>query len=329
MRVLDYEEIREQRLENSDKKTGSGKIELWNVAGTEHPFPLPTYSRTEPHLAIKPHAGMLNGLEKVVSNLEEVEPPGHKVTKNSWLGALVGKGLDELPLVAFTLLGQMAAGMAVFSPLVHRSFLLIISIGLLLGIGGLFSFLHLGTKRNAWRAIFHLKKSWLSREILMAGLFGASWLISLAERWTLSTDYWLPVTALLGLGMVYSMANVYRLRSVPAWNTWRTNAAFFMTAGILGLMGVGLLAEWTGWRLPLLILLAGQVALILSAEKNTIGLANRIRVALILLGMTGLGTMFLLPGEINTYVSALIFFILLAEETFGRWRFYASRTSSM
>ena len=86
----------------------------------------------------------------------------------------------ELPLVVFTLLTQMAAGMAVCSLLLSSIPVpVLLAIGILLISGGSISFLHLGRKRNAWRSVIHLKKSWLSREVLMAGLFGVTWVVAL------------------------------------------------------------------------------------------------------------------------------------------------------
>src|SRR3990172_514621 len=95
MRVLDF-----VSLTPAPSPKGRGELTLWEIPATEHPFPLPKYSRTEPHLAIRPHAAMTNALEKRVSNREEIKP---------------GKTKSELPLVAFTLLGQMAVGIALFS----------------------------------------------------------------------------------------------------------------------------------------------------------------------------------------------------------------------
>src|SRR3990170_657791 len=37
------------------------------------------------------------------------------------------------------------------------------------------SFFHLGTPKNAWRTLNHLRKSWLSREILFTSGFAGSW----------------------------------------------------------------------------------------------------------------------------------------------------------
>jgi DMSO reductase iron-sulfur subunit len=295
---------------------------LWSTPSPSHPFPLPDNSRTQPHLALKPHAGMVNGLEKTLSNQEEVKPANRGSMKFQWPGDLVGKGFDELPLLIFTLCAQMAAGMAVFSLFVQPSTLNLLAIGILLGMGGLVSFLHLGTKRNAWRSIFHLRKSWLSREVLMAGLFGLSWLFSLIEHWSLNTEHWLPVTAWLGLGLIYSMARVYRLRSVPAWNSWRINTAFFMTTGILGAACVSLLGGIKGIWVLLLLFLAGQLALVLSVRELASRWAVRVRAGLLLVGLTVTWMALRMQAGMETWMIVLLFLILLAEEVIGRWKFY-------
>ena len=139
-------------------------------------------------------------------------------------------------------------------------------IGACLGIGGFFSFAHLGAKRNAWRAPFHLKKSWLSREILFVGLFGAGWLAG----FVLPEMKW--VTSLLGVGLIYSMAKVYQLRTMPAWNTWRTMAGFFVTSVLLGqLLMMNLLGAKSGdfavWGIMLCCWLV-ELGLILSAKPK-------------------------------------------------------------
>lgn len=295
---------------------------LWDTAALSHPFPLPGNSRTQPHLAIKPHGGMVNGLEKLVSNQEEVNPAYRKSIKFPRLGDLVGKGFDELPLLIFTLCAQMAAGVAVFSLFTQPSGWNLLVIGVLLLLGGLASFLHLGTKKNAWRSIFHLKKSWLSREVLMVGLFSLSWLFSVTEYWVLTTDLLLPVTASLGLGLVYSMARVYHLRSVPTWNSWRINTAFFMTTGILGMVFVGLEAGIRGIWILLLFFLAVQLALILSARDPASRMSNMVRVVLLLAGMVLVGVLLWVPAGKDAWLAVPLFLILLAEEIIGRWKFY-------
>ena len=125
-----------------------------------------------------------------------------------------------------------------------------------LGAGMLASLAHLGTKKNAWRALGHWRKSWLSREVLLTGLFGMGWLFTLVGSviWHHGTVEVMAFTAALGLGLVDSMAKVYRLRSIPGWNTWRTNAGFLVSALLLGqsLMGTLLAYELriTGSPMP-------------------------------------------------------------------------------
>jgi anaerobic dimethyl sulfoxide reductase subunit B len=389
MRVLDCVTVDERPATEENgipsSAIGQGFQPVWKTPGSEHPFPLPVYSRTEPHLAIKPHPGMLNDLEKTVSNGEEIKPPGHRVTKISWLGALVAKGWGEFPLLLFTLLGQMAAGMlwgllvmywiveskipSIAEQVTANSYVrveyirghdvvqpLYLDVGIILALGMLFSFLHLGTKHNAWRALNHLKKSWLSREILFAGLFFGFWISRVLMAfitWNspivgyleIEPFFWIKngaivLAVLSSIYFIHSMASVYRLRSVPAWNTWRTGATFFLSAGILGLTGIGLAAQGirlqiildiagVGFWILLVLLLAIQLALVLSAKEKAYKTASRLRVALIMAGMAGAGIVFLLPGEIRSWTSVLIFLIVLAEEIIGRWHFYASRTSTL
>jgi anaerobic dimethyl sulfoxide reductase subunit B len=312
-----------------------GLLRLWETPGSEHPFPLPSFSRTEPHLAIKRHSGMVNGLKKRVLNREEVEPVEMKNrTEKGYKGWKTGSSLHfdqarhELPLLIFTLLGQAAAGMAVFSLLIKPTTARVAAIGILLGLGGLASFLHLGTKKNAWRALAHLKKSWLSKEILLAGLFGGSWLITMAEHIWLGSDHWWMVTALLGLGMVGCMANVYRLRAQPAWNSWLTNLSFFLSVGTLGLAGAG----WGSGSYLVFIFLALFIALQLAIVKpaEVVGQRVRQRWWKRVMGMGILGAIFAaMIWGIAAPLTVVLAGMAVLEEVLGRWEFYASRTTSM
>ncbi len=335
MRALDYKEVSEERTESSYQA-------LWQTPAIEHPFPLPEFSRTQPHLAIKPHAGMGNELEKVISNREEAQPskvwrPFGKLRAMHWSPKSPDFGLGELPLVAFTLLTQMSAGMAVASLFFQPTLFNILAIGLLLGLGGLISFLHLGAKKNAWRALMHLRKSWLSREILMVGLFGASWLVSFAEHWFLNTDYpstwlrtgWLLVTATLGIGLVYSMTRVYRLRTVQNWDSWRTEAAFFLSAGVLGLTGVAFGAGMADAWFPLWALLAAEAFLILFGPVSAHETAGKMRVTCLALAVVGVGLLPVAPEAAQIWLSLPILMLIFAEEALGRWLFYAMRQPAL
>ncbi len=313
LRVLDYGTLEELRT----FKDGQN---LWELPATEHPFPLPNYSRTEPHLVIKPHTGMQCPLEKTVANQEEIQPLQRS---ENHLGIAT---IHELPLVVFTLLTQMAVGMTVCGLVVSPlSLPVILAIGILFGMGVLISFLHLGRKRNAWRAVFHLKKSWLSREILMAGLFGAAWALTAGLERLQKTPPSPWMMALLGLGLIYSMARVYLIRAVPTWNSWRTPAAFFLSTAILGVLGVKLDMPFPGWSIIVGFALIAEMGMILTAQPSIGGAAGRLRIVLLGLGIIGVLLTTFVPQVTATWLVIPIFIIVLTAEAIGRWQFYAVR----
>lgn len=314
MRVLNFTVVSDQDSVTSPQHpvfTGEFQM-LWEKTADEHPFPLPAFSRTQPHLAIKPHPAMNNGLEKRIANLEEVRP----ARKTAW---------QEIPLVAFTLLAQMAAGMAFFSLFFPPAWLQLLTIGGLLGLGGLLSFLHLGTKKNAWRAVMHWQKSWLSREILMLGLFGAGWLCWVIEHRMLNTDYCSLITAPLGIALVYSMSQVYRLRAAPAWNSWRTQAAFFLSAGTLGTLAAALPTGRPAFLLAAIPFMAGEAVLILSTKETARETVNRLRLGMIAGSIAWAWLAARSTGVPAAWVTFPIFLLGLLQESLGRWQFYALR----
>jgi DMSO reductase anchor subunit len=202
----------------------------------------------------------------------------------------------------------------------------LLSIAILLVAGGLLSFLHLGRTRNAWRSVTHLKKSWLSREVLMAGLFGACWIGTAGWEWLRNStpSYW-PM-AFLGIGLIYSMSWVYRLRAVPSWNTWRTQANFFLSALALGALGIELFAPLPGRaRIAGLALLA-ELILTLTSKPAMDSLPSKARIIFLGLGILGAFIMVILPQPLGGgWIVALTFILVLAEEVIARWQFYAER----
>lgn len=299
-----------------------GSQALWQVPAVKHPFPLADDSRTEPRLVIKPHPGMESTLKKMVANREEIEPSLAKGTSQP-------ANLEELPLVIFTLLAQMAAGLAIYglvvSPLPQP---LMLAIGILLGAGGAASFLHLGRKRNAWRVLFNLKKSWLSREVLMAFLLAASWLVTISLAWAQIPFSGSWLMAVSGLGLVYCMSRVYRLHAIPVWDTWRTPAAFFLSTAALGALGVDLFAPGTVWAVIAGLALCAELGMALTAGKIRSSQAGGLRLALLGMGLCGILLLGLTPLAGRAWLPALVLLITLAEETIGRYQFYAGRSRS-
>ncbi len=196
------------------------KVDDGRPIATVRPFPFPSVSNSTPSLAIKAHPAMLNALPKAVANREEIHPSS---------AATAALRFPELPLVAFTLLGQTAAGMALISLVAGwRSGPVHSAIGVLLAAAALVSLLHLGKVTQAWRAPAQVRTSPLSREILMLGAFAGAWLLALAAPVLGHT-----AMAATGAVFVYSMGEVYRLDAVPGWNRWRTHFAFAATALLL------------------------------------------------------------------------------------------------
>jgi DMSO reductase anchor subunit len=203
-------------------------------------------------MAIKPHPAMRNTLPKEVANREEVwsahkglthrdvnratrQGLAHRLLSRAHDG-LTDSGLrvEHLPLVAFTLLGQAAAGMAVLSSFAGPPGVpMLVTLGLLIAVAALASLFHLGHASRAWRTPANAGRSALSREVVALGLFAAAWL----HAWFVP-DWGRMTLALAGMALVHAMAEVYAIDAVPGWARWRTRAAFFASALLLGLVAL-------------------------------------------------------------------------------------------
>jgi anaerobic dimethyl sulfoxide reductase subunit B len=329
MRVLDYRDI-------NNVLTHTGYTQLWEVPGAKHPYPLPFFSRTEPHLSVKPHPAMQVVEEKNIANYEETQSR----KKTAW---------EEVPLVIFTLLAQMAVGgfwsmMWMFPPLWNLAqgdqillrALPLLVVGVSLGAGMLASFAHLGARKNAWRVLKHLRKSCLSREILFVGLFGAGWLAVMMENFIFrsATPALFVVAAVLGYFLIHSMSQVYHLRARPIWNTWRTKSAFMISALLLGplVMTPVLVHElqMTGvtipdflWEATGVISIALFVAqLVITRIYHLEGMIRFLHTGLSLAAMFALVFTFLPHGQPTIWGSLFSLLTVLVEEVVGRWSFY-------
>ena len=171
------------------------------------------------------------------------------------------RGLREWSLVCFSLLIQMAAGLAIWLGAARwwlprtdeRAGLLLVPVLTVTAIG--VALLHLRRPHQMLRAITNLRSSWLSREILLVCLFFFLGLWALTPAGAVSRDWLLPVCGLLLIG---GMARVYMLRTVPVWNRAKTPLTFLVTGLLLGgLLTLALLATlsrqeyvtvaWSAW----------------------------------------------------------------------------------
>lgn len=164
----------------------------------------------------------------------------------------------EWALISFTILAQMSVGAFVVLGIVHYfaqrkagaeeadrlSDRALLAIGPVMVLGMLVSLLHLGNPLNAYRSVANIGTSWLSREILFGVIFAVlGGAFAIAQWRKIGTMMMRNVlawaAALVGLALVYSMASVYQISTVPAWNTVATPISFFATTLLLGVLAMG------------------------------------------------------------------------------------------
>lgn len=149
---------------------------------------------------------------------------------------------NEMPLVVFTVLSQLAIGLLITSQIAgdatgsnkKRIYTWIFGIT---AISMLVALMHLGDPFGAYRAIANVGSSWLSRENIFLGAFLFCIVILYLKVRQDETAHaanlgWLG--ALLGLGAVISTVNIYYLSSIPAWMSVYTYIAFLSAMLILG-----------------------------------------------------------------------------------------------
>ena len=102
--------------------------------------------------------------------------------------------------------------------------------GILMALAMVISLFHLGTPGGAYRAIFNLGSSWLSREIFFAGLFFA---LTVACYYLARKDrfhaFLAWISSLVGLLVIFNMASIYMSTIRPAWTDINTVLAFLGT----------------------------------------------------------------------------------------------------
>jgi formate dehydrogenase iron-sulfur subunit len=115
------------------------------------------------------------------------------------------------------------------------------------------SVLHLGRPAYAWRALKMWRRSWLSREVLLFGLFfstlttltTASWLTSLhVISFPAAILVLLKILAsALGIAGILASAYIYLVPARPAWNTLHTPLDFLLSSAVLGSAAAPLLCH--------------------------------------------------------------------------------------
>jgi DMSO reductase anchor subunit len=163
-------------------------------------------------------------------------------------------------ILFFTTLAGVAQGLAVLlalatllrvdmSPGFVLGALAVAELLLLAGLAA--SFLHLGHKTRAWRAVLMWRTSWMSREVIVLpafiGLVGLWWLALYLEAGA-PWEALLPVTALLGaFALWYCTAMIYAcLRFVEEWAHGLTIVNFTLIGLASGMVLACALAAMAG-----------------------------------------------------------------------------------
>lgn len=112
--------------------------------------------------------------------------------------------------------------------------LLVIAALSIVGLGA--SFAHLGTPSNAFNTLLNIGSSWMSREILVTGLFiaaacmtaGLSFVQKKVNPWLL----W--ISSLIGIVDIYCMSALYSQSLISGWSSINTFTSFYGTALVVG-----------------------------------------------------------------------------------------------
>jgi formate dehydrogenase iron-sulfur subunit len=155
-------------------------------------------------------------------------------------------GEPHWPLVCMTVLTQMSVGLTLAALIAvaaggsgtDASSATAVALGAL-AVGLAASTLHLGRPVYALRAVRMWRRSWLSREVLLFGLFGPLLGVFAALDWLqLSSAAAAGLAAsAVGLAGVLASARIYHVTSRPLWNGIQTDLQFFMTTILLGTLG--------------------------------------------------------------------------------------------
>jgi anaerobic dimethyl sulfoxide reductase subunit C (anchor subunit) len=227
----------------------------------------------------------------------------------------------------------------------------------LLVLGVVAATTHLGSAGSAIKAFANHRGSWLSRESTAGGVFG---LLTVAATVAYRLNLGSPAArrscvvaaAVAGVVLVYAMARLYMLRTVPAWNTPATPVSFLTAAVLLGAAGsaAALLAlggsfavadrllsamlPWIGWSCLVLAMVQLTVSRVAGWPVEAHPTHGALWSLSAVLGLGGAGLLLAAahlaadsgaasspPSSVSVAVASAL---LVASQVVGRFRFYAS-----
>jgi DMSO reductase anchor subunit len=147
----------------------------------------------------------------------------------------------ELPLVLFTVLSQAAIGLVLMNAVrlhagpgegnARKEWTLIAAF---MGAGIAASLFHLGHPLESYRALAHLEKAWLSREVLAAGIFFALAAFAAATGREKGSPVLVWASVLAGLLALLASGMTYAPPALPAVNNALPTVFFLISAVVLG-----------------------------------------------------------------------------------------------
>ncbi len=259
------------------------------------------------------------------------------------------------PLVIMLVLSQASVGVITLAALLQLGSLpmLLLSFALIaVGLGA--SIFHLGRPFGAWRAFLNLRRSWMSREIVVFGMFPPLLIGALALALGVPASSPARLFAVLRVGLevgapligllgVFCSAMIYHDTQRPLWNWRRSGPLFFGTAVILGAAGAAMIQPSSTLAeiviIGVLLKLAGEISVLrhgmdleLTPLKKTALLITgkfqpltMVRLACVMLGglcLPLLFTMHLVPAPRALAVAAFV--LLLAGEMIERFFFFTT-----
>jgi len=266
----------------------------------------------------------------------------------------------ETPLIAFTVLAQMAVGAHIIintgqllgrpaSQLNKLRFVVLIVVGL----GFIFSTMHLGSPLRAFNAYNRIGESGLSTEIL----FGSGFMAVAGLLWLTSVLNWggnvlervlNAVSIIMGIVFMFAMANLYNIDTVPAWHSIHRVYEFWFTVLTLGtLFGYLLLCltdgtteiqnriiMWFGVSMICLNLASTSFQLIHYSEISTAIHSGAVQVeklftsvevnlfAMVIAAALWVLTELFLSGSTKKVAALVALLVLIIAEVYGRNVFY-------
>ncbi len=160
-------------------------------------------------------------------------------------------------LLAFTILAQMSVGAYCVAEFINFSYtkefgfeslhplrlffrIFVLAVAILAGVSSLF---HLKNWSQAYHAFDNLKTSWVSKEMALFLLFISCVALLALLSWRKTEVKLLRCIITIaggffGIALIFSMAKIYMLPTIPVWNAWTTPGLFFTAALLLGALVV-------------------------------------------------------------------------------------------